>query len=244
MDTPFDPEAAARIDRYWAETLGCMPGDLREAGLTLASKPEDGPPGIAVFDRGDSRVVSAPAERLEALEERRSDLAESDPVAGGYADLLGAPNATRLGPQYILYATVDTFRPVHDANTRPIERPAADALAELRKACGEEEWEERADDIGFDSHDTLVGRFVGDDLGAVAAYRSVTDHLARVATITHPEHRNRGFGTAAASGAVTEALADGYVADCRPVAAWETAVDIADFLGFERYGTAWRLIVG
>ena len=239
MDVALDPETVARLDRFWAERLGCMPGNLRQAGLTLTTLPDEGPGGIAIFDQGESRVVAAPGSKIEELRDRE-EVFRTDPGELDLQDLPLSPTAELLGPQVIAYATDETVRPVHDANTRTLNRPAADALRRLRTACGEA-WETRADDIGFDSHDTLVGRFLGNDIVAAAAYRAESERVARIATITHPDHRNRGFGTGAASAAVTEALADEYVAECRPLEMWETAVDIATFLGFQRYGTAWRI---
>lgn len=239
MDAALDPETEARIDRFWAERLGCMPSNLRESGLTVTTAPEEGAGGIAIFEQGESRVVAAPPDTIEALRDKQ-EVFRGDPQDIDLQSLPVAPTATLLGPQVIAYTTVDTFRPVHDANTRTLNRPAAEAVRSLQKACGEE-WETRADDIGFDSHDTLVGRFLGNDIVAVAAYRAESERVARIATITHPDHRNRGFGTGAASAAVTEALADEYIAECRPLEAWETAVDIGAFLGFQRYGTAWRI---
>lgn len=241
MNTELDPETAAHVDRYWADTLGCMPGEMRESGVTITAFPPDGPEGIAIFDKGDSRVVAAASEGLEDLEDRRSAIREWSPEDGHLAVTLGRPNATVLGPQRITYATADTFRPVHDANTRPLGRSAKDEVDALRKRCGEE-WTVRADDIGFESHETITGRFLGDKIAAVAAYREVGSDIARIAGIADAEHRNRGFGTAAISAAVTEALADGYIAECRPLEAWDTAIDIGEFLGFISYGTAWRIV--
>lgn len=239
MDDALDPETVATIDRFWAERLGCMPGNLREGGLTFTSLPENGLGGIAIFDREESRVVAAPGSKIERLRDEGEALG-SDPENLDLQDLPVPPSAKLLGPQVIAYADVDTFRPVHDANTRTLNRPAAEGVQRLRADCGQE-WETRADDISFESHDTLVGRFIGNDIMAVAAYRAESELVARISTITHPKHRNRGFGTGAASAAVTEALADDYVAECRPLEAWETAVDIGEFLGFQRYGTAWRI---
>ncbi|MFB6095051.1 MAG: hypothetical protein ABEJ71_01190 [Halodesulfurarchaeum sp.] len=229
--------------RYWADRLGCSPADLRDGDDLRFIESDDGVDGIAILDRKTTRVVSAGPDRIDDLRDRTDTIRDLEPTGEGeVAEALGIPIRSVLGPQFIGYVDDSTFRPAHDANARVLDADDRDAFEALKRACPREEWEGQAGDLAFETHLRLAGRFLGDDLAAVAGYREIAVGLVTADVITHPDHRNRGFGTGAASAAIIEALAAGYAVDCRPVESWETAVDIAQFLGFERYARAWRIL--
>jgi len=111
----------------------------------------------------------------------------------------------------------------------------APAVAALRAACREDEWEHGGSDVG---QHPAFGVFVDDQLAALAGYEIWGGTIAHISVITHPAHRGRGFGAAAVAHITAHALAAGMLPQYRTLDSNQPSMRIAATLGFHRYATS------
>jgi GNAT superfamily N-acetyltransferase len=232
------PSTIERIDAHWCVHLGCALADLRDDRITVMAHGGRlaGYRGVyalrALADGG--LVIATPPEHLATFQ---AAVRGETPVAAFdaqcIAGVLGAHAGVVIGPASLAYMDKASFRPVAGAQSvRVLTDGDVTAIEELRDACDPVEWEHADIDP---ARNCVYGVFTGHTLVA-AASREARGDVCNAGVVTHPAHRGRGYGTAAAS-AVTQGLLDQGA-----LPQWQTLLDnapslrIGQALGYvERY---------
>ena len=115
---------------------------------------------------------------------------------------------------------------------RKIDREEQQVLRRLAAACEPIAWEHS----GVERTDSaLFGYFIGDEIVAVAHYSMWGDHAASIGVLTHPSHRNRGYGKVVVSAAMEDAFAHGHFVLYQTLVANSSSVALATALGCQDY---------
>jgi hypothetical protein len=185
---------------------------------------------------GPHPLVSLPPLLPPSLHERAASWSRStleDPTLLA-AELAPLPVTRMIGPAFIGYATVDTFRGKVAMPGRELAARDAAAMASLRARCEAEEWEHGGSDLGVVP---TFGVFApGGALAAVAGYETWGDKIAQISIVSAADCRNGGHATAAVALAVDHALTAGLLPQYRTLKSNGPSMRIAAKLGFEEYG--------
>jgi GNAT superfamily N-acetyltransferase len=227
------PSTLERVGGYWARSLGCERDALAGTGPAIVPG-RTGRDEVRLLARDDATVIVASPERLPEV--RRAVEAAGGRDAPELVAAFDPPPGRVRGPQFVGYADRSTLRTAPDDGIRVLTREDADALARLRAACGRREWSARVGGFSFDAHTTLLGRFVGGRLVAVAAHGE-DDPVAGIGVVVRPDHRRGGHGTAVVVASASDALENGLVPEYRAHESWTASVGLARAAGFRRYGT-------
>ncbi|WP_412539960.1 GNAT family N-acetyltransferase [Longispora sp. K20-0274] len=142
------------------------------------------------------------------------------------------PDGAVLGPSQHHYLTSADRLPDH-SGIRRLNPGDHLALAELRSACPEEDWEEG----GFaDEPGALFGAFDDGRLLAAANLTNWNGQPTDVGLLTRPDARGRGLATRAASAACAHALRLHGIVRYRTLVANPASMTIARRLGGTPYG--------
>lgn len=227
-----NPQVIAIADRYWADHLGCPPGELfaapfhlRRHGAELADYR-----GVFALTRGGSFTASAPEDSFERIQELwPAALCPASPEE--FAAALQPLAAKVIGPAFIGYATAvgDPQHPV-----RALAAGDEPALEALERACDPVEWEHGGS--GLDQE--CSGAFVGGELAALAGYEVWGGAIAHISVVTHPGHRGRGLGRSVVAHLAARAIAAGLLPQYRTLESNAPSIRIAQELGFESYATS------
>jgi GNAT superfamily N-acetyltransferase len=218
---------------YWAAHLGIPREALFSESLSIMTHAGEleGYGGVFALFRESAKVVSLPPEHAEMLRPIFSNL--SADFSPKELESISLPIAsTIIGPAFIGYAD-DVPPPAHAARALTIEDGLA--AAALQTACSEIEWQHGGSDV---SGRPASGVFVGSQLAALAGYEVWGGTIAHISVITHPEHRGRGFGTAAGAHLSARALAAGLLPQYRTLYANQPSIRLAGSIGFVRYATS------
>lgn len=234
----LDKHVLEVADRWWARDFACQADDLRPAATHVQEHAGAlvGASGIWILVVGPSPLVSLPRAAMDLLASRASGWSNSlvaDPSALA-AELRQLEVEKIVGPAFIGYGTAKSLKLPLAAEGREVT-PADDAaVAKLRGACSEEEW----DHGGSDHHAVPAFGYYSDrgDVLALAGYKTWGQEIAHLSIVSAPRHRSRGFASAAVACAAQHALAAGLVPQYRTLVANGPAMGIARRLGFEGYG--------
>jgi hypothetical protein len=111
-------------------------------------------------------------------------------------------NDAIIGPAFIGYADASTFTDTGTNLGRLLDSADEAAVATLRHACDETEWQHG----GPAEAATRVGVLEGTALLALASFRLWGPRIAHISVITHPASRGRGLGRTAVGAATRIAL--------------------------------------
>jgi GNAT superfamily N-acetyltransferase len=231
---PLTKRTQAALTAYWASFFGCPPPLLDAArGAVLPHAELDNYNGIFSFRRGEAALVSVPPADLAGW---RARLAGATAAALGdaaaLAELVGVPAARVIGPAALAYADGATLRPLPTAGTRLLSAADEGAHAALKAACPPLEWEHGGSPFELLP---LAGRFVRDDLVALAGYELWGEQIAHIAVVTRPDQRGRGYGAEAVSLLAELVVARGLIAQYRTLRANTPSLRIGEALGFVPY---------
>jgi RimJ/RimL family protein N-acetyltransferase len=231
------------LDEHWTATLKVEPSVWRDAEVVIASHPEPSHRDhVYLIRREDSCIIVVP----QALVGSTTVACASWPSAAVFdrafvRSLYGEEVAAIHGPFWLGYATTESFRRVDDRGARRLD--GADdqaALAALRAQVPEEQ----ALDAGFDvTARREYGCFVDGELvcaGTLTPFRGLP---ANIGVLTHPSHRNQGYGTAMVSALSAAALAAGPTAQFRVLEENRAALRIARVLGYVEDGHTFEVVL-
>jgi GNAT superfamily N-acetyltransferase len=224
------------LDEHWTAILHVAPSVWRDAEVVVASHPEPSHNDhVYLIRREDSCIIVVP----ESLIGVATTACASWPSAAIFdrafvRSLFGNAVSSIHGPLWLGYATAQTLRPVDGRGTRVLESAEdAGALAALRAQVTEDDWVDagfavpgRRDYGCFDDGQLVCA-------GTLTPFRGVH---ANIGVLTHPAHRNRGFGTAMVSTLTSEALTRGDAAQFRALEESRAAIRIARLLGYVEDG--------
>lgn len=231
---PLTERTEGDLAAYWANFFGCPPGLLAEArGAMLPHAELDNYNGLFSFWRGEAALISVPPAGLEGW---RARLAGAGPAAlrdaAALAGLAGAPMSQVIGPAVLAYADEATLRPLPTAGTRLLTAADEGAYERMRAACPPLDWEHGGSAFSLLP---LAGRFVRDELVALAGYELWGERIAHIAIVTRPEQRGRGYGAEAVSLLAEAVVARGLIAQYRTLRANAPSMRIGQSLGFAHY---------
>ena len=226
-----------RIDAHWSAHLGCRLTDLEAAHVTVVSLGGRlaGYRGVyALHAIGGRLVISTPAEHAAAF---GSALSHETPDAAfdarRIANILGTKAAAVVGPASLAYVDEASFRPAARTDgVRALSDGDHERFEQLRAACNPVEWEHGDIDP---ARNPVYGVLADNALIAAASWEARGD-VCNVGVVTHPAHRGRGHGAAAANAVTARLLDQGELPQ------WQTLIDnapslrIGQALGYvERY---------
>ncbi|MEV6524309.1 GNAT family N-acetyltransferase [Longispora sp. NPDC051575] len=214
------------VEEYWNRALG------RDTtpGVHLVADSRGGH-GVYVLGTPGCVRVTVPTEQLtDAVMAVHGIGPESLLTAEFWSEVF--PQASVLGPSQHHYLTSADRLPEHSA-IRRLNPGDHLALAELRSACPEEDWEEG----GFaDEPGALFGAFDEGRLLAAANLTNWNGQPTDVGLLTRPEARRRGLATRTAAAASSHALRLHGIARFRALVDSPAAMRIAQRLGYTPYG--------
>ncbi len=141
---------------------------------------------------------------------------------------------TVVGPASIAYGKIDGFNLSSASIPRRLTPADATAVARLREACSEEEWEHGGSD---QTKGPTFGAF--DQTGrlcALAGYEIWNSQIAHLSIVSASDCRGHGLGQAAVAFATQDAVRAGLIPQYRTLIANTPSMAIARRLGFEDYG--------
>lgn len=228
---PLSRPTLAAIARYWASFFGRPVAALDHPGLQVVPHAELGEyRGLFCLRREATALVSVPPDRVSHWQARLVPLAPDallDPQL--MAQVAGVQPDQVIGPALLAYADADTLRPFPLAGTRLLSTLDEEAHAALEAACEPTEWAHGGSEFGLLP---LAGRFVREQLVALAGYELWGEQIAHIAVITHPAHRGQGYGGEVVSLLAETVIARGMIAQYRTLRANTPSVRLADSLGF------------
>lgn len=225
----MEPRTHERVSAAWERLLGlCEEQLFAECTVTLHGRLGDYP-GVFVVERDGAVHVTAPSwlldQTTEAVDGRSADELLS---AAWWEGALGCTYEVR-GPAVHHYLDHAVQLPPRHGGA--VARMAAlDDIAPLRETIADHVWEES----GFDDDPDVV--FVLETADGIVAASNLSlfdDMPADVGVLTHPDHRDRGHGTAVA------AVATDLSVELNRLARWVARIDngpsmtLAQRLGFE-----------
>lgn len=231
----IDP-VPADVRGLWEE-LAHVPVSFDPAGgaRTVVS-PESRmcPPGwVGVVVLGGSAIVTAPSDAAAAAVGKAFSSLPVEALADAEAVGSVLSIAKVLGPAKLAYLAEEDFRPAPSGPLVVDQVPAGSSeLRGLEKAAGDEDAGEAG--MGEITSPGFVVR-IGGEVVAACGYRVWPHRTAHLSVLTAPDHRGRGLGRMAASGAVGHALAAGLLPQWRARVMESRRVAVA--LGFREYGT-------
>jgi hypothetical protein len=138
----LDPEFLDRVDRYWADFLGCAPDMLRrETPQVVGHAALDDYAGCYLMEFGGAPIVSLPIDEVEsyrqAVAQWRPGIVRTPAVVEA---VFGKGVTGSIGPAFVGYCDLKHFRPVPTGAARPLTARDEKAVDTLRAACVIEEW--------------------------------------------------------------------------------------------------------
>jgi GNAT superfamily N-acetyltransferase len=214
---------------YWANHLGCTPEELFSQPLLIVTHSDElrGCDGVVALFRGNAAIVSIPPEREKQLRAAISRTA-GDFSPAGLAAALAPVSQVVIGPASIAYAS-RVIPPAHAV--RELHAEDTSARRALAQACTSEEWEHG----GCGGTDPASGIFVENHLVSLASFEVWGGNIAHVSVITHPAHRNRGYGRSVVAHLARRALGTGLLPQYRTLETNGPSLRIGTSLGFQSY---------
>ena len=225
-------------NRWWAGDFARRPDALRPTKTQVqahAGRMADAT-GIWILVAGRAPVVSLPSGAMDLLADRahgwsRSLVADHSALAEAVRPL----QVERIvGPAFIGYGTAHTLTLEHAVGARALTSADHAAVADLRAACSEEEWDHGGSDAAqvqtfgcFDEAGNLL---------TLAGYKIWGGTIAHISIVSARDARGRGLGTQAVAAAAGHALDAGLLPQYRTLAANTPSMAVAKKLGFEEYG--------
>ncbi|MGI5284151.1 GNAT family N-acetyltransferase [Nonomuraea polychroma] len=224
-----------RARRMWASLARVPVTFPRRGGVEVVVAPESllCPPGWAGVVALDAAVL-ATVPHAELIEPLRDALVRQVTETGVDLGRLPSqlPVAEVLGPATLAYLDAEDFVAAGHAGVASVPADHHDVRALVASVPKEEAEESGLDEI---TSAAFVIRGAGQDVVAVAGYRSWVDMAAHLSVLTAPRHRGRGLARQVASTAVADALAGGLLPQWR--ARPEASRRVARALGFREWGS-------
>jgi len=230
------PETLRAVDGWWAGVFGCTPTGLLPRRPSVLPRPaDDGHRGVRAMAFGEAAPVATLDGALledfrDAVKQALARGLEGDPAA--WRAVFGGRVEAVTGPAAVRCADRATFRPLPASpDVRVLTVDDEPALARLRAAVTETEWEQGGSEIVHPA----AGSFVGGELAAVAGYEVWGKSIAHISVVAHPAHRGKGHGAAAVSRVAALALERKLVAQYGTLESNLPSLAIAERLGFVPY---------
>jgi RimJ/RimL family protein N-acetyltransferase len=229
------------IHAFWAQELGCEPGDLTHPGTRLVPFEEwRGGGRVSILRREGASIVRLAPGLLDLLLQAlqwHEETTSGSPQSRGITtrDLQAWLGEGRISPRptdHLYYLAPAAFRPFVAGEARQLGPADAALLAELNAACTPHDRQQGEVEI---DHPVVFGCFSDGQMAAAASFIYYGDAVADVGVITHPQRRGHGFGKAAVTGLSQWGLAQGRLLQYRAAVTNPGSMRIAESLGYGLY---------
>jgi GNAT superfamily N-acetyltransferase len=235
--TDLTVETLQTVDEFWAADLGCSREMLRSKQTIVVSHPNQYSDftGIFILLVASAPIISMPRELYSSLSSKAQHWSASQVLdAVTLRSLIGDRIDKIIGPAFIGYTGIGTFRPVEANSLILLQSDNSERIASLRAACDPIEWQHGGREL---NENPTVGVFDNTELVALAGYDIWGERIAHISIVTHPRYRRHGHGRAAVSRLTQVALERGLVPQYRTLDSNAPSMKIAAQLGFTRYAT-------
>jgi GNAT superfamily N-acetyltransferase len=186
--------------------------------------------GLFCLCRDATTLVSAPPDRVNHWQAQLAPLNRDDLLDPPLmVQVTGVLPEQVIGPALVAYADAATLRPLPTTGTRLLTALDEEAHAALESACDPTAWAHGGSEFALLP---LAGRFVREQLVALAGYELWGEQIAHIAVITHPAHRGQGYGAEVVSLLAETVIARGMIAQYRTLRANTPSVRLGASLGF------------
>jgi RimJ/RimL family protein N-acetyltransferase len=228
---PLSQPTTAAVARYWASFFGSPIAALDRPGVQILPHAElEEYRGLFCLHRKATSLASVPPDQLALWEARLAPLAPAtllDPHT--MAQVARVQAAQVIGPAVAAYADAASLRPLPAAGTRLLTALDEEAHAALEAACDATEWAHGGSEFALLP---LAGRFVREQLVALAGYELWGEQIAHIAVITQPAFRGQGYGAEAVSLLAETVIARGMIAQYRTLRSNTPSLRLGASLGF------------
>lgn len=240
---PLSDATCVEICRYWASFFGRPVADLDRVGVRVVPHAElEEYRGLFCFRRDEAMLVSVPPDRVSHWQAQLAPLAPDELLDPGVmAQVVGVHDEQVIGPAVVSYADAETLRPFPAAGTRLLTVLDEAAHAALEVACDPTEWAHGGSEFALLP---LAGRFVREQLVALAGYELWGEQIAHIAVITHPAHRGRGYGGEVVSLLAETVLARRMIAQYRTLRANTPSLRLGVSLSFVPFAETLAIRLG
>ncbi len=232
------------LDRYWADSLGCTPTDLRAGAVRLIPV---GQRQVQIIATPDGAVVIGHRALIRLA--AHATIVQLLLPAFWSAQLdLPLNRMAHFGPGSLSYVSRSTFRPQHHKAVVRLRREDAGELARFARILQAREpqiFHSWAIGGRVTANERLWGAYVAERLVSVAGLRQVHRQFYEVGINTIPAHRRQGWGTAVATAATEAGLAIASLAQWSAPLNNEPSTRIARRLGYLPYAhQLWLAVPG
>jgi GNAT superfamily N-acetyltransferase len=205
-------QTRSRLDEFFAGNFEVAVAELSHERVLVRAHPRifEGYAGAYLLRNRHGYLLCVPPEWLDRT---NAAVGAREPASlfnvEALTAIFGAAVDVPVGPATISYADETDFAPTDSMGARLLDQTDAEALIRLRDACDPIEW-----DHGGHTHPVqhpTFAVFVDGEIVSAASYDYQGEWIRHVGFITHPAHRGRGYGRAAASAITTYGLAEGGV---------------------------------
>ena len=231
------PETIRKVDTFWALYFGCSPQEIAGGQTIVVTHAAlQGYDGALAFRHADGLIVSVPPSVPEV---ERAKLRQAPPAVAFdpkfLAKVFVVSTDKVTGPGWVGIVDLQDFKPIQ-STARLLSDADEVAIGKLAEACGEVAWQRST---LLQIRQPLFGLFQGPDLVAASGYVVMGNVLAYIGVIAHPAHRGKGYAKMVVSSAVAEAFRRELVAQLRTTHANESAIALAQSIGFRHYASTY-----
>ncbi len=230
----MNAESQRAVDEFWARDLGMTSAAFADSrGLRLTTQRLYS--GLQLFRQDERLLVAAPPWMVRSIEDVAKGLAPNDLFSAKWLQQFCGPNTEKiLGPAEVNYADRSSFRYSGGLWGRKLLPGDSRAYAALVNALDSKEAEESG--VAVDGFPAF-GAFSNGVLYAVASYSVWEPSIAHIVVASHPDHRRRGFASAAVQSLAEEAFGRGLILQWRALSTNRNSLALAERLGFRHYCT-------
>lgn len=223
-----------RIHQYWSTIFGLTLEEIQHPGIRVVPHARPWEDSFAyVFLHDQTCVISVRATLVESVRRKTTDLpVDAALTCTGIHRIFDQPINRIIGPAFQAYVEVDDFCPYPSPQVRTLLDEDEEWLQCLTQACDPKEWEHSGIK---ETSSPLFGYFIDNQLVATSHYSMWAAYAASIGIITHPAHRDHGYGRATVSAAMQHALDQGHMVIYQTLLANTPSVALAKHLGCKLY---------
>jgi GNAT superfamily N-acetyltransferase len=232
-------ENLEKINRFLAENLGCPDNFLENPESEIFVRRETtmyneghGKNGVDIFVRNGEKILSCHSDFLGEVQRLEKFLPELE-VSKASFEGKGLKVEEFHGPAFLGFVDEQSFQPV-ESDARKLDEKDLEQVSGLKEKGNDEEIQNSIEDF-HPEEDIGFGKFVDGRLVALSSFQKWGDDIAFISVFVSQEFRGKGFGKEMVSRACEKALNEGLIPCYRTLEEWESSVNLAKILGFEKY---------
>jgi len=230
-----------KLDKFWAESLGCRKKDLKFKQSKIVSKKDEtdynkdrSENEIDIFIRDNTKIVSCSKKTLPKLEKQILEIE----ISKKNLEDIGLTVKNLLGPAFLSYNTKEHFKKVDTENCRKLNKNDKKLLEELKQEADSEEISNSIEDYAIEQYN-IFGKFMDEELVAVSSYETWNNTVGFPGVFVKKDYRGNGYGKEIVSGSTENILEKDLIPAYRTLQRWKSSVQLAKSLGYQEYATTY-----